>query len=116
MDTATAFTMGEAPRGNEMKVFDWDKAVDLILERGIRNASAGLQQGLVWAECVILQDGKPVKSKDGWLASACATPVLVDRDHYEEIPCYIMEHETTYTPHTRWPKPAKEKLLEGARI
>ena len=110
MDSMSALTMGLASMGNEKKVFDWDKAADLILERGIKNASAGLELDLEYTACVILQDGNPVRSKYGWLSSTWATPILVDHVHYEAIPCYIMDHETTYTAHTRWPKSAKEKL------
>lgn len=39
MDTLTAFRIGEANRGKEEMVFDWDKAATIIKERGIRNAA-----------------------------------------------------------------------------
>lgn len=110
MDTATAFAIGEASRGNEMKVFDWDKAVDLIIEHGIKNASAGLHLDLEWTAGRILEDGKAVKDDSCYLASTWATPVLIDLDNYEEIPCFIMESETEYDEDTIWPKSAKEKL------
>ena len=32
MNTIAAFAMGEAYRGSELKVFDWDKAAKLIKE------------------------------------------------------------------------------------
>ena len=42
MNTWAAFAMGEANRGKEMMVFDWDKAARLIGERKPECASAGL--------------------------------------------------------------------------
>lgn len=43
MDTMRAFAMGEANRGNEMMVFDWEKAARLIAERKPGIAGAGLE-------------------------------------------------------------------------
>lgn len=110
MDTATAFALGEASRGKERKVFDWDKAVDLLIEHGIKNAGAGLQHDLEWTSGIILKDGKAVKDDGCYLASTWATPVLLDFDKFEEIPCFIMESKTKYDQHTIWPKSAIEKL------
>lgn len=42
MDTMSAFAKGEANRGKELMVFDWDKAAQLISERKPSVASAGL--------------------------------------------------------------------------
>ena len=114
MDTMKAFAINMASQGNEMKVFDWDKAVDIILERGIMNADAGLQLDLEWTAGEILRDGKPVKNSYCFLASKWAVPVLVDVDKDEEIPCYIMESKTKYDAHTKWPKSALNKLI-GAK-
>lgn len=110
MDTMSAFSMGLAYMGKERKVFDWDKAADLIIAKGIKNASAGLQLDLEWTAGTILKDGKAVKDDYCYLASTWATPVLINLDQYEEIPCFIMESETKYDEHTMWPKSAKEKL------
>lgn len=114
MNTLQAYEINMASQGNEMKVFDWDKAVDLIIERQIRNADAGLQLDLEWNAGEILRDGQPVKDSYCFLASKWAVPVLVDVDKDEEIPCYIMESKTKYDEHTKWPKSALNKL-EGAK-
>ena len=114
MNTLQAYAINMASKGNEMKVFDWDKAVDLIIERRIRNAYAGLQLDLEWTSGEILRDGKPVKDSYCFLASTWAIPVLVDVDNDEEIPCYIMESKTKYTEDTKWPKSALNKL-RGAK-
>jgi hypothetical protein len=42
MDTMRAFAMGEANRGKELKVFDWEKAARLIRERSPESVWAGL--------------------------------------------------------------------------
>ena len=42
MDSLAAFAMGDANRGNEHMVFDWDTAATLIRDRGATEASAGL--------------------------------------------------------------------------
>ena len=110
MNTLQAYEINMASQGNEMKVFDWDKAVDLIIERRIRNADAGLQLDLEWTAGMILRDGQPITDTYCYLSSKWAVPVLVDVDNDEEIPCYIMESKTKYTAHTIWPKSAKEKL------
>lgn len=112
MNTLLAYEINMASQGNEMKVFDWDKAVDLIIERRIRNASAGLQLDLEWTAGTILRDGQPVKDSYCFLASKWAIPVLVDVDNGDEIPCYIMESKTQYTAETLWPKSALDKLEE----
>lgn len=42
MNTWMAFAMGEANRGKELMVFDWDKAARLIQEKKPKWATAGL--------------------------------------------------------------------------
>ena len=43
MNTWAAFAMGEANRGKELMVFDWDKAARLIKERKPECAYAGVR-------------------------------------------------------------------------
>lgn len=106
MDTLFAFAMGEMNRGRELKVFDWDKAARLIKERKPEVAEAGLQNDFEWTGDTIWENGKPVKKCCTYLASTWATPILVmDGD---EIPCYVMEHETKWDEDTKWPKSALE--------
>lgn len=42
MDTMTAFMLGAAFRESEQKVFDWNKAAELIKEHNATAARAGL--------------------------------------------------------------------------
>lgn len=111
MDSFGAFMNAEL--NNELKVFDWDKAVEIIKKNGFTEAYAGLSSDLEWTGDCILRDGKPVMDCYTYLSSTWATPVLyIYDDDYEEIEyeCYIMESETTYTSETKWPRSALSAL------
>ncbi len=109
MDTMCAFAMGEANRGKEMMVFDWNKAAALIKERGAKNASAGLSGDWEWTGGKILKDGKIPEDSYTYLASTWATPEIeIDG---EIIDCYKMESETDgWDSGTFWPESAKAIL------
>ena len=106
MDTLSAFAMGKANRGKEMRVFDWNKAAQIIKDRGCREASAGLSSDLEWTEGTIFENGQPLKERVGaYLASTWAKPVLVIDG--EEIDCWIMESQTDgWDAYTHWPESA----------
>lgn len=57
MDSMQAFANGEANRGKELMVFDWEKAVNLINENGYKNCGAGLKDDYGWTAGNILTDG-----------------------------------------------------------
>ena len=105
MDTLSAFAMGQANRGKEMKVFDWDKATRLILERGATEAEAGLEGDWGWTGGPILEDGNPCMDSYTYLASTWATPQIeIDG---EFIDCYRMESEVPgWDSGTKWPESA----------
>lgn len=105
MNTWAAFAMGEANRGKERMVFDWDKAAKLIRERKPEWASAGLRSDWEYTGGTIYEDGKPVKSKYTYLASTWAVPELdMDGDIVE---CYRMESEVPgWNEDTSWPASA----------
>ena len=114
MDTIIAFAMGETNRGNELMVFDWEKAAMLIKERNATEASAGLSGDWEYTGGRILTNGKPVKKEDTYcyLASTWATPeIKIDGII---IDCYKMESETPgWDSDTFWPKEALN-ILNGA--
>lgn len=116
MDSMAAFALGQANRGNEAKVFDWEKAARLIKERGATSASAGLSQDWEYTGGEILRDGKPVPHEDTYvyLASTWATPELeIDG---EIIDCYRMESETPgWNSATYWPDKALAILTPNAK-
>lgn len=111
MDTIAAFANGMANSHRESMVFDWDKAAQLIAERGASNASAGLAGDWEWTGGDILRDGLPVPADDAcvYLASTWATPQLcIDG---EVISCYRMASETPgWSADTYWPDSARALL------
>ncbi|GAS95510.1 uncharacterized protein RMCC_2476 [Mycolicibacterium canariasense] len=90
----TAFAMGDANRGNPVRVFDWVKAAKIITERGAQDASAGLSGDWEWTGGEIFADGQPVPEDDTYvyLASTWAIPELdVDGDI---IDCWTWQSDT----------------------
>lgn len=111
MNTLSAFMMGEANRGHELMVFDWDKAARIIRERKPEIASAGLRSDWEWTGGIIYENGEPIKDSYTYLASTWAIPELdVDGDVIE---CYRMEKGAPgWGSDTKWPESALH-ILEG---
>ena len=106
METTSAWALGDANRGKEQLVFDWDKARAIITERQPYEAIAGLSGDMEWTAGPIWQDGAPVPRENTYtyLASTWATPVIVVDG--EEIDCWRMELDTPgWGAHTYWPEP-----------
>lgn len=119
MDTMCALMMNTVAQstGQPYKVFDWDKAVDLLIEHKAKTAVAGLQCDLEWTAGMIFKDGKPLLKPgdlDGppYLASIWAIPVLiVDGTEYE---CFSTDGELKelgkmWTADTYWPEESLAK-------
>jgi hypothetical protein len=114
MDTMSAFALGQANMGKEMMVFDWDKAAQIIRERGATYAEAGLAGDWEWTGGAILRNGKPEKESYTFLASTWATPML-ELNSGESIDCYRMESEVPgWGSDTKWPKSAL-KILKAKK-
>ena len=113
MDTMSAFAMGEASRGNPVKVFDWDEAATRIKVADAKSAAAGLEGDWEWTGGPILENGVPVDKMDTYtyLASTWATPELeIDG---ERIPCWKFADETPgWDAGTYWPQSALD-ILNG---
>lgn len=116
MDTWQAFAMGEANRGKEMKVFDWEQAARIIKERGAQYASAGLKEDWDWTGDAIFAHGQPVPKAEtyAYLASTWATPELCIDGEF--IACYRMQSETPgWDSETYWTAEALAILgVDGA--
>lgn len=111
MDTVQAFAMGEANRGKESMVFDWDKAAALIKEKKPKYAAAGLRSDWEWTGGTIYLDGATVHDSYTYLSSTWAVPEL-DLDG-EVIPCFRMKSEVpTWDSDTKWPDSALD-ILHG---
>ena len=109
-DSNLAFLLGEMHRGNEMKIFDWHKAVRLIKKYEMKNVSAGLAEDWFWTGGDILENGKPTEGNYTYLGSTWATPVLMCENEVYE--CWCLESECDWYTDTCWPKSAL-MLLEG---
>lgn len=111
METMAAFAMGQANKGRERMVFDWDKAVEIIKERGLKNCGAGLESDFEYTAGMILVDGKPSTEDYTYLASNWAIPQLIVYsdsdgglfDYDETIDCWLWESDTSYTEETKFP-------------
>jgi len=114
MNSIEAFARGKAAEGNESKVFDWDRAAQLIRERKPSDVSAGLSMDWEWTGGDIYRDGAPVLAEDTYvyLASKWATPEInMDGD---VIDCYKMQSQVPdWNSDTYWPDSALQILKDG---
>lgn len=82
---------------NMIKCFDWEKAIRIILEKHICNASAFIDTDQEFTEDVILCDGEPVGDHEAILESYNGIPTLLDMDHQRMYPCYFERPVTNWT-------------------
>ena len=109
MNTLMAFAKGQANRGKELMVFDWDKAAKRIAEVHPETASAGLKSDWEWTGGEIYRNGEPVTDEYTYLASTWATPELEMDGEVE--PCYRMQSEVPeWDSDTKWPYSALKIL------
>lgn len=104
MDSFEAFARGEAARasGARSRVFDWEKAERLILERNPREAGAGLAGDWEWTGGTIWRDGERVHDQYTYLQSTWATPILRMDD--DEIECWrYVDEAPGWDSATKWP-------------
>lgn len=119
MNTLLAFAMGEANRGREEMVFDWDKAAQIIRDTGTNYAAAGLRGDWEYTGDDIYEDGQPAKNADTYLSSTWAVPELMANG--EIIPCYRMASEVPgWDAKTVWPASAlailQGKIVDGEKV
>ena len=111
MDSMQAFLMGQASRGRELMVFDWDKAARLIRERNPTRAGAGLAGDWEWTGGTIFADGKPDTESYTYLSSTWATP-QIDLDG-DIVACYRMQSAVPeWDADTKWPQSALDILVQ----
>jgi len=110
MDTLKAFAMGQASRNNRARVFDWNKAAQIIKECQCKTASAGLSGDWEWTGGEIFTNGKPNLEDYTYLASTWAMPEIeIDG---KVFPCWVYEDQSDWNSHTKWPESAL-KILEA---
>ena len=94
-------------KGNEMMVFDWDKAASIIKDRLKAHpdliAEAGLEGDWDYTGGQIFAEGKPDLEPYTYLSSNWATPTLIISwdGGEEEIECYTTE-ESRFAEDSKW--------------
>lgn len=103
MISGSAKAAAESRRGEKGKVFDWDKAAQMIKDRKPEIVEAGLQEDWSHTSGPIYMDGKPYYDGYTYLFSMWATPILMIDD--EEIECFTSgDDERGYDSSTKWPE------------
>ncbi len=110
------FARGQANRGKEMKVFDWEKAAKLIKERQPDDAYAGLSEDWEYTRAAIWENNQVTDDQGTfYFASTWATPILVL--HNEDIECWRMESEVPeWNARTWWPESALKIINNNGGI
>lgn len=112
MDTMSAFAMGAANRGKPHRVFDWNKAAEIIRDKQPDSAIAGLSGDLEFTADTIFANGKRVTDACTYLSSSWAMPVLI-LDDGNEIACWVYEDDSDgWDANTYWPQSAID-ILDG---
>lgn len=105
-----AYADSARARGDKFKVFDWNKAAQLIVERKAQRAYAGLEGDWDCTSGCIWSNGKPC-GEYTYLCSLWAIPTLILDD--DEIECWVYEDESEFHSDTKWPDSALE--IVGAK-
>lgn len=97
----------------KIRVFDWEKAAKIILERKAEKAVAGIDTDWLGTRDAIYKDGKPVENRDSgaYLQSHWGFPTLsVNGDM---IQCYREVKVESDELFDWWPDRALEVLNQG---
>lgn len=110
MDTMMAAARAEIARANNdpMRVFDWNKAAQILKERNPEVAEAGLSDDLEWTSGIIWYNHEPIMDDYTFLASCWAVPVLIIDD--VEIECWVYMDDVIWNADTKWPDSAIEVI------
>lgn len=110
MDILSAIAQSNANRNQELKVFDWDKAAQIIKKEKLYTVYAGLTEDWDYTGGCILINGIIPKHNTAYLSSTWATPVIsVDNGIFVE--CYKMASEVpNWNDETYWPESARRIL------
>lgn len=102
--TYSMIAKGEQARrdGSIAKVFDWDKAREIINQNPTHTYSAGLVEDWFWTGGTIWESGEQVNAYC-YLASIWATPILRDENDEINHECWIYKTETDWDESTMWP-------------
>lgn len=105
METLKAYANAQAAKGQEQKVFDWNKAAQPIKDRQPGYVEAGLNGDWEYTGGCIYKNGAIVEDESTYLSSNWATPMIeLDGDLIE---CYVMQSQAlSWNAATKWPSEA----------
>ena len=112
MMTGHMLAMASDAVGNCGRVFNWDMAAMIIVERAVTDARAGLQGDHSDTSGTILRDGEIVDDSYMFLGSMHAAPELViDGEHIE---CWVADDgKRPWGCKTVWPQSARDIIQKG---
>lgn len=116
MDTMMAFAMNRAAisEGTRPRVFDWNKAAEMIRDQNPMDAEAGLGEDWEWTGGCIFSDGHIVTDDYTYLQSNWAEPQII-LNGGDPIPCWVYADTVSWDAHTKWPDSALNILPEEMR-
>jgi hypothetical protein len=95
-------------KDDDPKVFDWNKAIEIIKNNPEHRFSAGLVEDWFWTGGTIWEDNVPIDSYC-YLSSVWATPILRDETTDTDYECWKYEQDLLnqgldWNSDTRWPQ------------
>lgn len=113
MDPFDIFVNGLRHEKNERRVFDWNKAAQILRDRKTLTCKACIIEDYDETVGSILIDGEPALDfKFPYLSSCYGTPCIVFED-CDFVPCWIPQSESPdWTGYTYWPESAR-CILKG---
>lgn len=110
LNFAEGFTSSRGKNRNQQKVFDWDKAAELIKKYYKEDSNivveAGLDGDWDYTGGIIFEESKPTTEHYTYLSSNWAIPILWikfsnSNKEDEEIPCWITGN-TRFNSESKW--------------
>lgn len=92
----------KARASKTINAFDFTKAISIIKENKIRNASFGLDGDWRETSDKCLRDGKAVTGHSAYLNGCICIPTLRDDDKGIDYPCYTVEDKDSYVTRLEW--------------
>lgn len=114
---ADMLAKADEAKGNKHRVFDWDKAAQLIKDHLVEHpdliAEAGLQGDWSYTGGGIFRNGKPTNDEYTYLASNWAPPTLIlswGGEEQETLECWTYEDGSRFDSGSKWDEQSIEIL------
>ena len=92
----------KARASKTINAFDFTKAISIIKENKIRNASFGLDGDWRETSDICLKNGKVVTEHNAYVNGCICIPTLRDEDTGVDYPCFTVEDKDTYITRYGW--------------